>query len=303
MIRELKIKWITWIDWFDLEKKDIYSVLKDYDFHELNIEACMEENQRARIDTYDDYSFMVFHFPKYNKLTWIYDLDEFNVFLKKDTIITLRNFTGSHIDIIFNKYLKLDFDEWEENRLYSGYILYEIIESMLEKMFNLINNVNKDLKSLEKQVFENTNHTLVKKIMIKKRNVVILKHMFTPQFNVMYSIEENINTLFKWEIEKYFEDLEDKLSYIINSIKILEEHISDIEDTFKSIIDMNTNNIIKLLTIFSAFILPLTLITSFYWMNIDLPFWWNSLFVYILFISSVILMIFIYLYINKNGKL
>jgi magnesium transporter len=65
-------------------------------------------------------------------------------------------------------------------------------------------------------------------------------------------------------MEVYFEDLEDKLEQIVNEIVILEEHIDSVEDAFKTIVDINTNMIVKVLTIFSAFLLPLTLITSFY---------------------------------------
>jgi magnesium transporter len=52
----------------------------------------MEQNQRARIDRYDDYLFMVLHFPKYNEKTKVYSLNEFNIFLGKDFLITFREF-------------------------------------------------------------------------------------------------------------------------------------------------------------------------------------------------------------------
>jgi hypothetical protein len=65
-------------------------------------------------------------------------------------------------------------------------------------------------------------------------------------------------------MEVYFEDLEDKLDQILTEINILQEHIDSIEDSFKTMLDIKTNSIIKFLTLFSAFMLPLTLITSFY---------------------------------------
>jgi magnesium transporter len=65
-------------------------------------------------------------------------------------------------------------------------------------------------------------------------------------------------------MEVYFEDLEDKLEQIVNEIAILQEYIESIEDAFKSMVDIKTNFVIKILTVFSAFMLPLTLITSFY---------------------------------------
>ena len=93
MKRELNIRGIKWIDGVNLERKELYSILKEYDFHELDLEAAMEENQRARIDTYDDYFFVILHFPKYNQKLKIYELNEFNIFVGKDFLITLRNFS------------------------------------------------------------------------------------------------------------------------------------------------------------------------------------------------------------------
>ena len=302
MLRKLKIKWIKWIDWVNLDKASIYEAVKKHDFHELDIEACLEENQRTRIDSYDDYIFMVLHFPKYNPRTKIYYLNEFNIFLWKDFLITLKNFWWIHFDDIFERYSKLDI-EWNiDLKISSWYILYEIIQSILEKMFRLTLNVKKDIKEIEKQVFDRESSTLVKDIMIKKRNIVVLKHMFKPQISVLKLLEHNVNKLFKWKMEVYFEDLEDKLEHIVSDINILEEYIESVEDAFKTIIDIKTNFIIKLLTIFSAFLLPLTLITSFYGMNINLPFYDQPYFVYILLVISVFIMLFIYIFFRKNWR-
>lgn len=70
-------------------------------------------------------------------------------------------------------------------------------------------------------------------------------------------------------MENYFENLEDKLDKIFSEIQIIEENIESMEDTLKSIFDLDTNTTIKYLTIFSAFMLPLTLVTSFFGMNTE----------------------------------
>lgn len=302
MEQKLKVKWVEWIDWTSMKYDDMEKLLKKYDFHELDIEACMEQNQRARIDSYDDYLFMVLHFPKYNQRTKIYSLNEFNIFLGKDFLITLRQFEWKHIDKIFNDYKNLNLEDDSEFKITSWYILYEIIQSMLEKMFKVIDNIQKDIKCLEEQVFEKANTSLVKEIMIKKRNIVIMKHMLLPQIAVMRTIETQMNEMFKWEMEEYFEDLEDKISKVVNDIKILEEYIDSIEDAFKTIIDINTNKVMTLLALFSAFLLPLTLITSFYWMNIDLPFQNNSIIVFIFLLLITIFMVSTYIYMRKKWK-
>ena len=303
MHKKINIRWVKWIDGVSLEKTEIYKIVKKYDFHELDIEACFEENQKARIDVYDDYIFLILHFPKYNLKTKSYELNEFNIFLWKDFIITFRDHEGIHIDTIFDKYTKLDIDDNAEIKITSWFILYEIIQAMLEKMFKLTANVMIDIKSLENKVFEKTSAGLVKNIMIKKRNIWVLKYMFKPQILVLKTLENHINLLFKWKMEVYFEDLEDKLEQIVSDIMLLEEHIDSIEDAFKTIVDINTNFTVKLLTIFSAFLLPLTLITSFYGMNIDLPLQNSPQLVFIILIMTLLFMWMVYMILRKKGKI
>jgi magnesium transporter len=116
--------------------------------------------------------------------------------------------------------------------------------------------------------------------MRKKRNIVFLKHLFKPQLIVLKQLQNVKQIGTADDMKAYFEESEDKMSQIMTEIDILWERIDSVEDAFKSILDIKTNFIIKVLTIFSAFLLPLTLITSFYGMNIQLPYAHNSIFVF-----------------------
>lgn len=301
-IRESNIRGIRWIDWTNLNQSEIYKTLKEFDFHELDIEAVIEKKQRTRIDSYENYMFIVLHFPKYDKEKQTYRLNEFDIFLWKNFLITLRRFETNHVNKVFEKYSKLDIDWDPQIKITTGYILYEIIQSMLEKMFKLADNIRSDLKQFEKEVFTEGRESLVKWIMIKKRNIIVLRHIFAPQVETLKNLEININNLFRGKMEVYFEDLEDKIEYIVNDTNILSERVDALEDTFKSIVDIKTNFTIKILTIFSAFMLPLTLVTSFYWMNVDLPFQNNALIVYLIIAFTGISTVSIYQYfkIKKN---
>ncbi|QFR39422.1 magnesium transporter CorA family protein [Candidatus Gracilibacteria bacterium 28_42_T64] len=303
MLKKQKINGIHWIDGVGLSDKDIVKTLEKYKIHELDLEACLEGNQRARVDKYDDYTFVVYHYPKYNRATKVYELNEFNMFLSKDFLITFREFPFSRINKVFENYgEKKVSGESKKLKISTGYILYEITQAMLEKMFNMIKNIKLDIKNLEKKVFEKGNSSLVKEIMIKKRNIVVLKHMFKPQVALLKQLEHIVNELYAGEMEVYFEDLEDKLDQILSDIDILAEYIDSVEDAFKAMIDIKTNFVLKVLAIFSAFLLPLTLITSFYGMNIELPTWTTPDFVYILLLGSVAIMFMVYLFLKKTGK-
>lgn len=131
--------------------------------------------------------------------------------------------------------------------------------------------------------------------MIRKRNMIALKHMISPQIQVLKMLELRMNALFKDdEVEVYFENLEDKVQKIYSEIQLLQENIDSMEDTLKSIFDMQTNNTIKYLTFFSAFILPLTLITSFFGMNIEnVPFHDTVVYISVL-LTAVVMGVLVY---------
>lgn len=308
MLRELNIwKNLKWIDAVDLNKDEIVRILQPYNVHELDIEASLEWNQKARIDVYDNYSFLVFHFPKYNSIRKIYELNEYNIFLWKDFLITFRDFHWAHIDKIFDYYnnqknMRELREDDEEIKITTWYILYEIIQGMFEKMFRVTRVNNRDIRALEQKVFESDDYNLVRDILSKKRNIILIKNMFKPQVVLFKQLEYTINKMYEGEMEVYFEDLEDKLDQILSEIIILQEYIDSIEDAFKTMLDIKTNSIIKLLTIFSAFMVPLTLITSFYGMNIDLPFQKYPFFVYFLLVFGILIMLVTYFYLKKKWR-
>lgn len=176
----------------------------------------------------------------------------------------------------------------------TGYMLYDLIDSMLDKVLKMLNRFGRDLRNLETNLFRDVGEETIAEIMIRKRNLIALKHMISPQIQVLKTLELRMNRLFRDEVEVYFENLEDKVEKIYSEIQLLQENIDSMEDTLKSIFDMQTNNTIKYLTFFSAFMLPLTLITSFFGMNIEnVPFRDNVVYLSVI-VTAVIMGVLVY---------
>jgi magnesium transporter len=214
-------------------------------------------------------------------------VNEFNIFLSPDFLITVRSFDSDTINRLLQKYKEpLPADESQS----TAFLLYSIIDSMLDKVFRTLDSFTRDLRILEKEIFHASGEDLIRDIMIKKRNVIVLKHMLKPQIAALKILELRVNSLFSRSIEVYFENLQDKIESIFSEIELLQENIDSMEDTLKSIFEMKTNNTIKYLTLFSAFMLPLTLITSFFGMNLEsVPF--TNIWVYGSFIVTTLLLI------------
>lgn len=226
----------------------------------------IEPNQYARIDTYDDYIFLVLHFPKYEPNTERYIQNELNIFLSKDYIITFRYYQSTTMKRIYDRYeTRLE----NKENVSAAFLLYEIIEGYLDKTMRMLERFAKDLKILERELFVSRGSRTIRDIMTRKRNIITLKHMMKPQIAVLKMIEIRMKERFSDEVELYYENLEDKLDKIFSEIQLLQENIDSMEDTLKSIFELETNSTIKYLTVFSAFIMPLTLATGFFGMNIE----------------------------------
>lgn len=182
----------------------------------------------------------------------------------------------------------------------TAFLLYDIIESFLDKTTKMLEFFTRDLKLLEKQVFSTRNTRTIHEIMIKKRNIITLKHMMQPQISVLKLIEFHMKQRFSDEVELYFENLEDKLDKIFLEIQIIEENLDSLEDALKSIFDLETNITIKYLTIFSAFMLPLTLATSFFGMNTKNGYFSDAIIWATLAIVTVFFVSILFIYIRKK---
>lgn len=244
---------------------EIDAIIEKYDFHELDRDAILEANQYARLDAYDDYIFLVLHFPKYDAGSERYIHNELNVFVSRDYLITFRYYQSSTMRRLYGRYET----DVKNGKIDSpAILLYGIIEAYLDKTMKMLELFSKDLKTLERELFSARGTDTIRNIMTKKRNIITLKHMMKPQILVLRMIESQMKARFSDEVELYFENLEDKLDKIFSEIQLLQENIDSMEDTLKSIFELDSNTTIRYLTIFSAFMLPLTLLTGIFGMNI-----------------------------------
>ena len=286
-----------WADFINPEIEEVDKIVEKYGFHPLDRDAILEENQYARIDTYDEYMFMVLHFPKYDTSNERYVSNEFNIFIAPTYLLTFRYYQTGTVKKLQDKY-----DDWDGNTPYpsSGFLLYEVIENLLEHVMKMLERFHKDLKMIEKTLFTANGPDLIREIMVKKRNIITLKHMISPQIGVMKLMRIRIANMFWEEIETYFENLEDKLDKIYSETLIIQENIDSMEDTLKSIFELKTNSTIKYLTVFSAFMLPLTLVTSFFGMNTETWHFNNVIILASILGLTIIMVILTYFFLKKN---
>lgn len=300
----LKIWTISWIHFENPKKSELEEISKDYDLHEMILEDIEEYWVQDKIDTYDNHIFMVFHFPKYNEKKKMYESNEFSIILWKNFIVTITSHKTNHIEKIRQEYIEetKDSEDPEKYKISPYYILYKIIDVMFDKSIKVLAKNSRDIMWLEKELFstDEVNTKLLENIMIKRRNLVFLKHLFVPQEEVISELQKTIEQFFDGQLDLYFEDLLYKLDKVENQISALTKNISSLNEAYNSLMNVKLNWLISTLTVLTLIIGSLTLIAWIYGMNVSLPLEHDPNAFWILMIGMIWLSYILYWYFKKK---
>ena len=243
-----------------------------YGFHELDVEDCLSEHQRAKIDEYDDYLFIILHIPYYDKRKGRIVSEEVDIFIQAGMMITVHWGGLKVLTDMFEKAQSSAAFKKEVMSHGSGFLLYEVVDQLYSSAFPILDKIERNVTGLEKDVFSlSQQHDMLREILNTKKNIITFRRLIAPQRTVIAQIEHKNQKFLPDSLEIYFDDVVDKVEKMWSSLENLKDLIESLQDTNESIISHTTNNVIKILTIFSVVMLPLTFLTGLYGMNVSLP--------------------------------
>src|SRR5207245_7556401 len=104
-----------------------------------------------------------------------------------------------------------------------------------------------------------------------KQEIISYRKIIKPQRPTLRQLERQIERFLPEELELYFDDLVDASERIWDQLDNFKEVVEALEDTNESVISHRQNDVLRILTVFSVVLLPLTLITGFFGMNVHFP--------------------------------
>lgn len=271
MIETIKYGTLRWSHIVRPSEEDL-EILKDqYQFHHLDLEDCRSViNLRPKIDVYDNYYFLILHFPSFDASKTFVDTKEIKVFWGKDFLITIGK---SH-------WLVKEMFSQEKTRALAGgkmelassdALLYRILDRLMQETQSLVEKVEKDVDSCGKSLFSPHAEKTIEKISFTQKNVVLLNTIFKPQLTLFNRLQSGAIPGFADHMESYWGNIHDYYQKIWDMVEDAGELIRGYSRTFDSLMVNKTNEVMKILTLISSILLPLTFIASLYGMNLDLP--------------------------------
>jgi len=262
---------LTWVDITHPGEAEMEWLRRNYPFHPLHIDDTLSKIQRPKIDDGDDYTFIVMHFPVYSKLVRVTTPNEVDVFVGADYLITVHSGSLKPLVRLFNSCLEDPKARETIMGRSSGYLLYQVVGKLVDYCFPILNKIDQNIEKAEDEIFEDKVRRTIQDISIIRRDIIAFRRLIKPLIPVIASLERKHRPFLREDMEEYFGDISDHLSKIWDTLEDYKEVIEGLSDTLTSLTNNRINDIIKVLTIISVILLPLTLISGIYGMNITLP--------------------------------
>jgi magnesium transporter len=242
-----------------------------FDFHPLDYEDVFSRNQRPKLDQYDDYVFIVLHFPLFDKDSGRILTAELDLFLGEDFLITMPNIPLPPLSAMFERYREKDDLREEVFSKGSGYLLYKIVDTGVDASFPMLRKTALKLERLEDDIFEGRSSEIVRELSDTKQEIINFRKIVRPQRAVLRDLERTKQRYLQEELEIYFDDISDAAERIWDTLENYKEVIEGLESTNESVLSHRLNDSFRILTAASVVLLPLTLIASIFGMNVKFP--------------------------------
>lgn len=268
----VKYKNLTWHYFKEPNADDVLKIQKKYKIHPLIIEEFSTPTLRPKATQYDNCLFMSIHIPLYDteiKTTYAAEID---IVICENTLIT------SHDKDIFQLADFFDGLKSSEKKreLYMngspGALLRYIIEMLLETCFPKLDHISKKLDHIETEIFAGHEKEMVFEISLVKRDILNFRRTMKPQRSVLESLAQKDFHLIEPELKQYYQDLIGTNIRIWNNLESAKETIESLEETNNSLLSNKLDMTMKVLTIFSAVMLPMTVYSNILAMSAQIPF-------------------------------
>lgn len=251
----------TWIHLTPKNEEELTRLVQKFNIHALSIEDIMNFHSRVKLEEYPNYTFVVFrglHLENNHIIA-----KNFNFIVTKNSLITIvLDHRNTIHDLI---------DEWTKHKylLEKGieFIIHKIIDIETDHIIPIVYKLEDQAEDLESQVFGNNTELDINSIFIMRGNLQQIKKVINLHIEILKEMGNCKTDFITVESDAFFRDARDHSIRILEIAESVKEMIASALEVHLTISSRKSNNIMKILTIMTAIMLPMSLITGLYGMN------------------------------------
>lgn len=254
---------VQWIDVTGLHDVDtIKNICEPLGIHPLTVEDVLDMTQNPKLEEYEEYIFLATKNMFLNPDDEI-ETEQIYFILKDNFLLTFKENTTN----IFDNFTKRLIEGSNVRRYGADILLYNLLDNIVDNYFLVMSDIGSRLDDLEDELLKNPSKELLQDIYKIKRDLIYMRNILWPTRNIISNLSKNnfegigSNSIF------YFRDVYDHIIQMIDITETYRDICSGMLDTYLSSISNKTNDVMKVLTIFSTISVPLSFLTGVYGMN------------------------------------
>lgn len=256
---------VTWINVDDVQVKGVLEAFGSaLGFHPLMLEDILHTDQRPKYEDYGAYIFLVLKMLDFDAVKNEITIEQLSLVLGENYIISFQERPGDMFDPLRER-IRKNASRIRKSR--ADYTAYALMDSVVDRYFDVLEKIGDQIASLEVMLARNPNPDTLRSIHKLRQELIFLRKSVWPLRDVVSSMQRAESPLIHESTELFLRDLHDHVMRVTDSIDTYRDMLSSMQDVYLSSISNRTNEIMKVLTLFSSIFLPLTFIVGVFGMN------------------------------------
>ena len=254
----------VWVALLDRDAAVLEQMQAQFGLHPLAVEDAKHGHQRPKIEDYGDSLFVVLHLlePEQDGLR----VGEVDVFVGPNYILTIR----SHAEQGFQTVRARAESEPELLKLGAGYVLYALVDAVVDRYFPLLDAIETELEGIEDRIFAGTSpRENVEALYGLKQKLGVFRHAVTPLLEAVNNLYGARAPRVCTGMKEYFRDISDHLQRLNQTIESIRDTIATAIAVNLSMISLQENETMKRLAAYGALVAVPTMIAGVYGMNFE----------------------------------
>jgi magnesium transporter len=285
---------------FDTPKEDELQFLQqNLKIHDLTMEDIVHQNQRPKLDSFDDYVYLAVH-PLQRKKNGQIDRSELDLLLGRNWIVSVHYgpLPGLIEDSQLHQRIVLALGRGPD------FMLYIVLDLIVDSYFPLLDEIEDEIDSLEDRLLVRGSAIDIKRLLVLKRNLVRIRRAVLPQREIFNQLTRHDFSFIRPQHLVYFRDVYDHLIRIVEELDTLRDTLSSVLEIYLASTSNQLNATMKRFTAWGTIFIVITAIAGIYGMNFKFmpELDWRYGYFVILGLMTII-SLGLYFYFKKKGHL
>ena len=258
---------IVWVNMDQPTRVDEEVLLNVFQFHPLTVEDCRENRHYPKVEEFPDYLYLIVHGVRADTSPDHFNTIELDAFLGHNYVITYHHDEFRSIENV-KQLIRTSPIACQRG---AAFLLHQILDQIVDYYSPVLDDFDERIDQLEANIFtlKTPNNSILEEIMDLKRGVLRLRRISAKQREVMLRMSRGEFHLIDAQMLPFYRDVHDHIVRVTDLAENYRDLISGTLEAYLSVVSNRMNEIMKVLTIFSAIMLPLTFIAGVYGMNFD----------------------------------